>query len=98
MSDLELSGIEPYVLAFVADRYEPDVRVILDEMDDWFDAPVEYGRVYQTLERLADHGLVQKQSIDGRVNGYMITKKGLQQLKNLQKLLDAKIASFPLDS
>jgi DNA-binding PadR family transcriptional regulator len=84
----DVLGFEISLLAFVANKYEPDATALLEDMNGWYDADFGYQRVYSTLERFNDRGLVEKKSIDGRSNCYMITQKGAVLVKEHREMVE----------
>ncbi|AFK20666.1 DNA-binding protein [Haloferax mediterranei ATCC 33500] len=81
-------GFEITLLTFVANKYEPDATAVLEEMNAWYDTEFGYQRIYGTLERFNERGLVKKISIDGRSNCYMITQKGATRVKRHRELVE----------
>lgn len=80
MNISEIGGLQLELLCLVADKYEPDVSALQEEYEEYHNTEVRYQSVYQALERLDDLGYVEKKSIDGRSNCYMLTTDGAELL------------------
>lgn len=87
IKDGTISGLQLELLCFVADKYEPDVNALREEYEHWHNTDVSYQSVYQAVERLTDHGYVEKMAIDGRSNCYMLTTEGAELLNSHRKLV-----------
>lgn len=74
-------------------RFRIDVLAVLDDgrrkgtdvkdgLDEYYDKTVGVGQIYQNLDWLAEHGLIERREniIDGRTNLYEITSKGRRLL------------------
>lgn len=80
-------GLQLELLCLVADKYEPDVNALQEEYERWHDDDVAYQSIYQALERLDELGYVEKKSIDGRANCYMLTTEGAELLSKHRRLV-----------
>lgn len=87
MNESNIGGLQLELLCFIADKYEPDVSALQDDYKQWYDTDIAYQSVYQALERLDDQGYVEKKSIDGRSNCYMLTTKGAELLQTHRELV-----------
>jgi len=75
-----LTAFQRDCLKAVADHAHYDRDQYGAALKGWLDAryekPVTNGQLYQNLTKLADRGLVEKSSIDGRTNRYTLTDEG----------------------
>lgn len=56
---------------------------IREKLEDYYEnQQVNHGRLYPNLNKLTGMGLVQKQEIDGRTNGYSITSRGREVIES----------------
>ncbi|WP_458206380.1 PadR family transcriptional regulator [Haladaptatus sp. NG-SE-30] len=46
------------------------------ELEDFYDAEVNHGRLYPNLDTLVERGLVEKSELDKRTNEYGLTQEG----------------------
>lgn len=70
------------ILLTVAEKYEPDVAAVLEEYDRRYDEELDYQAIYESLEQLQRHGLLEKRPIDGRSNCYLLTIEGAEFLQS----------------
>jgi DNA-binding PadR family transcriptional regulator len=84
------------LLALALLERERDGRIsgsaIQDRVEGLLDEPVNHGRLYENLDRLADRGLIEKvpEGIDRRTNAYRLTSAGRAALETrLERLADA---------
>jgi DNA-binding PadR family transcriptional regulator len=87
MNESNIKGFQLELLCFIAKKYEPDVSALQEEYEVWHDTDIAYRSVYRALERLDDLDYVEKKSIDGRSNCYMLTTKGAKLLNMHRKLV-----------
>ncbi len=73
--------------------YGLDIKRTL-ERDEWYDEEINHGRLYQNLDTLVDHGLLEKGELDKRTNYYTLTNAGA---KLIAKVLQRNIACFKGD-
>jgi hypothetical protein len=74
LGDLEQAGTH--------DHNIPHGLAIRDEIEasDYGPTEVHHSRLYQNLDTLVEHGLVEKSEIDDRTNGFQLTQPGRQHL------------------
>lgn len=70
-----------YVIAGMDDESPPYGLAIKDELDQHYTNEINHGRLYPTLNQLAEMGFVEKGSIDKRTNSYGLTERGHQELE-----------------
>lgn len=56
-------------------------------LEDLYDQEINHGRVYPTLDDLAEYDLVKKSTLDERTNEYKITDLGRDLLRQRANLL-----------
>ncbi|WP_227354774.1 PadR family transcriptional regulator [Haladaptatus salinisoli] len=52
------------------------------ELEDFYDAEVNHGRLYPNLDTLVERGLVEKSELDKRTNEYGLTQDGLSAVED----------------
>ncbi len=67
-----------------------DIRIALE---DYYEKPVNHGQLYPNLDDLVEAGLVDKEKIDGRTNGYSLTEAGRRALIQRQTWQDGSDGS-----
>ncbi|QZY04407.1 PadR family transcriptional regulator (plasmid) [Halobaculum roseum] len=89
----ELTAFEGNVLYAIA-RLERDDPLtyglaIRDVLEEYYTKPINHGRLYPTLDDLADQGLITKTSVDDRTNKYKLTDAGYELLSRRRDELTA---------
>ncbi|WP_436347071.1 helix-turn-helix transcriptional regulator [Natronorubrum sp. FCH18a] len=56
-------------------------------LEDLYNQEINHGRVYPTLDNLAEYGLVKKSPLDERTNEYEVTDVGRDLLRQRTNLL-----------
>lgn len=76
----DLTSFRIHTLAVLADgpRYGLSIK---RELEDYYGKEVVHSRVYQNLDALVTHDLVEKQSVDDRTNEYSLTPDGERLLE-----------------
>lgn len=64
------------------DRELPHGIAVNEGISGYYKEPINHGRLYPNLDRLVDMGLVSKESIDERTNGYTLTARGRRVLED----------------
>lgn len=71
----ELTDFQKKILTIL--YQQPDYGLGLKRtLQDYYQEDLPHSRVYINLDTLTDHGLVEKQLVDGRTNEYVITRSG----------------------
>lgn len=65
----------------IAGLDEPKGLGVNDELEDYYEATIEHGRLYPNLDTLVNKGLVRKGQHDLRTNKYELTDRGKQEIK-----------------
>lgn len=69
-------------LLFVISGFEGETGLsIKEELESYYGETINHGRLYPNLDTLVEEGFVEKLATDGRSNAYIVTKQGLQLLK-----------------
>ena len=78
------SAFERDILWILANDGEQPGVEIRNALMDYYGKPVNHGQLYPNLDGLVDDGLIGKRKIDGRTNGYSLTKAGRRALSERQ--------------
>lgn len=76
----DLTGFQRDLMYVIAGRDEPHGLALKSELDDYYEADINHGRLYPNLDTLAEKGLVEKGRIDDRTNSYTLTQRGRREL------------------
>ena len=76
----DLTGFQRDLLYVIAGLDEPHGLAVKAEVEDYYGAEVNHGRLYPNLDTLVDKGLVKKGQIDRRTNSYTLTQRGQREL------------------
>jgi len=75
----DLSAFQQNILVVLAE--EPRYGLAIKrELEAYYDAEVNHGRLYPNLDDLVDAGLVEKSELDKRTNQYSLTERGDEAL------------------
>lgn len=77
-----LTGFQRDVLYVVAGLEEPHGLAIKAEVDTYYSAEINHGRLYPNLDTLVEEGLVEKGSHDDRTNAYTLAERGKRAIEN----------------
>ena len=77
----DLTGFQRDLLYVIAGKNNPNGLAIKDELEDYYEKEINYGRLYPNLDTLADKGLVEKGQRDCRANEYTLTRRGKREIK-----------------
>jgi DNA-binding PadR family transcriptional regulator len=77
----DLTAFQRDLLFVVAGKSKPAGVAIKDEMEEYYEKTVHYGRLYPNLDTLIDKGLVEKGKKDQRTNAYRITNRGRREIQ-----------------
>lgn len=77
----ELTSLQRDIICVLSGRGEIERegasgREVKQELENYYDAQVKRGRLYPSLNALADRGFVEKAAINGRENRYSLTDAG----------------------
>jgi DNA-binding PadR family transcriptional regulator len=75
----ELTAFQQNILTILAE--EPRYGLAIKrELETYYDAEVNHGRLYPNLDDLVEMGLVETSELDKRTNQYTLTEDGYQAL------------------
>ncbi len=77
----DLTGFQRDLLYVIAGLDGPKGLAIKDELDEYYGAEINHGRLYPNLDALVEKGLVEKGRIDDRTNAYTLTQRGERELE-----------------
>lgn len=76
-----LTAFQRDILYVVAGMDEPHGLGIKTKLDEYYEQPINHGRLYPNLDSLTDAGLLTKGKHDERTNCYTLTEAGQQTLE-----------------
>lgn len=85
----DLTGFQRDLLYCVAGFEKPHGLAIKDELEEYYEADVQHGKLYPNLDTLVEKGLVDKGEQDRRTNYYTVTKRGRREL-NARRMWEAQ--------
>ena len=77
----DLTGFQRDLLYVIAGLDEPHGLAIKADIESYYEAEVNHGRLYPNLDTLAEKGLVEKGTLDQRTNSYTLTQRGQRELE-----------------
>lgn len=78
----DLTAFQQTILAILAE--EPRYGLAIKrELEDFYGAEVNHGRLYPNLDDLVSMGLLEKSELDKRTNQYALTDDGLAAVSDL---------------
>jgi DNA-binding PadR family transcriptional regulator len=77
----DLTGFQRDLMYVVAGGDRPNGLTIKSQLEDYYEAEVNHGRLYPNLDDLVDMGLIEKGSKDRRTNYYELTDRGRRELQ-----------------
>lgn len=86
----ELTGFQRDLLYVIAGLEKPSGQRVRSEIEE-YGGPVTHGRLYPSLDRLVEEGLVEKGQQDRRTNYYEITPKGRNILTQRREWEDTQV-------
>ena len=81
----DLTAFERDILFVANGLEEPKGREIKQELDSYYDNPVNHGRLYPSLDSLDEAGLIDKSAMNARSNRYTLTDAGVAHLRARQE-------------
>jgi len=88
----ELTAFQQNILTILAEEARYGLA-IKRELQSYYDAEVNHGRLYPNLDELVEHGLVEKSELDKRTNEYALTDDGYQAVLDQLGWMFSKIAT-----
>ena len=89
-----LTGFQRDLLVVISGGDRPSGLDIKAELDAYYTAPVNHGRLYPNLDDLVEAGLVEKEEIDARTNGYSLTPRGERAMADRRRWEDDHVADL----
>ena len=72
----DLTGFQRDLLIVIAGLDEPNGLEIKAEVEEYYESPINHGRLYPNLDTLVERELVEKTQQDERTNAYRLTDAG----------------------
>lgn len=77
----DLTGFQRDLLIVIAGLDEPNGLEIKGEVEQYYESPINHGRLYPNLDTLVERDLVEKTQQDERTNAYRLTDEGWDLLE-----------------
>ena len=77
----DLTGFQRDLLYVLAGLSEAKGLAVKDELDGYYGAPINHGRLYPNLDTLVEKGLIEKGQYDDRTNAYSLTRRGHREIE-----------------
>lgn len=77
----DLTGFQRDLLYVIAGADQPSGQDVKDEIESYYSADINHGRLYPNLDTLVNKALVEKGQLDRRTNYYEISEQGLQTIE-----------------
>jgi DNA-binding PadR family transcriptional regulator len=88
----ELTAFQQNILTILAEEARYGLA-IKRELQTYYDAEVNHGRLYPNLDELVELGLVEKSELDKRTNEYALTEEGYRAVLDQLGWMLSKIAT-----
>ena len=72
----DLTGFQRDLLVVIAGLDDPNGLEIKEEIEKYYESPINHGRLYPNLDTLVEEELVAKTQQDERTNAYRLTDRG----------------------
>ncbi len=77
----DLTGFQRDLLYVIAGEEQPSGQEVKDEVEKYYEAEINHGRLYPNLDTLVNKELVEKGELDRRTNYYEISDDGFEQIE-----------------
>ena len=77
----DLTGFQRDLLYVLSGLTEAKGLAVKDELDSYYGASINHGRLYPNLDTLVDKGLIEKGKYDDRTNAYSLTNRGRREIE-----------------
>lgn len=77
----DLTAFQRDCLYVIASLNEPKGLAIKSELEEYYQAEINHGRLYPNLDILVEKGLVEKGKKDKRTNYYVLTDRGRREIE-----------------
>ncbi len=91
----DLTGFQRDLLYVIAGKDEPHGLAIKADLDSYYGAEINHGRLYPNLDVLVEKGLVEKGKLDERTNAYVLTNRGHRELAARREWEERFVADMP---
>ena len=78
----DLTGFQRDLLYVIAGADQPSGQDVKEEIEGYYSAEINHGRLYPNLDTLVNKELVEKGQLDRRTNYYEISDDGLRQIED----------------
>ena len=78
----DLTEFQRDVLHVLSGMDEPHGLAVAEELEQYYQADVDHGRVYPALDALVERDLVERTPIDRRRHRYALTHRGRRAMRN----------------
>ncbi len=72
----DLTGFQRDLLYVISGAEQPSGQDVKDEIEQYYSAEINHGRLYPNLDTVVNKELVEKGELDRRTNYYDITENG----------------------
>ncbi|WP_323173545.1 helix-turn-helix transcriptional regulator [Natrialba sp. PRR66] len=81
----DLTGFQRDLLYVIAGADQPSGQDVKEEIEGYYSAEINHGRLYPNLDTLVNKELVEKGQLDRRTNYYAITDAGSDEIEDRQE-------------
>ncbi len=78
----DLTGFQRDLLYVIAGADRPSGQDVKEEIESYYSAEINHGRLYPNLDTLVNKELVEKGQLDRRTNYYEISDDGLHEIED----------------
>ncbi|ELY56114.1 transcriptional regulator PadR family protein [Natronococcus amylolyticus DSM 10524] len=78
----DLTGFQRDLLYVIAGAEQPSGQEIKSEIEQYYSADINHGRLYPNLDAVVNKDLVEKGQLDRRTNYYELTETGEQAIED----------------
>jgi len=77
----DLTGFQRDLLYVIAGADQPSGQDVKEDVEQYYTAEINHGRLYPNLDTLVNKELVEKGQLDRRTNYYAITDNGEERIR-----------------
>ena len=78
----DLTGFQRDLLYVIAGADQPSGQDVKEDVEQYYTAEINHGRLYPNLDTLVNKELVEKGQLDRRTNYYAITDDGEKRIRD----------------
>ncbi len=78
----DLTGFQRDLLYVIAGADQPSGQDVKEDVEQYYTAEINHGRLYPNLDTLVNKKLVEKGQLDRRTNYYAITDDGEKRIRD----------------